>query len=91
MSAVKFVLDGSSEAWMNIFKNSPEIREGLMKYATAAAAKNTVLLQASDAKGVQPDHKFVAVVDVADKTMLGKVVATNGAKRAAIEAGLPKW
>lgn len=91
MTKVKFVPEMSSAEWMSIFKNSPEIRAGLMKYASAAAAKNTEALQASIGSGVQPDHKFVAVVDIADKTMLGKVVATNGAKSAALKARLPKW
>lgn len=91
MTKVKFVPEMSSAEWMAIFKNSPEIRAGLMKYATIAAAKNTDALKKSVGTGVKPEHKFVAVVDIADKTMLGKVVPSNGAKSAAIKARLPKW
>lgn len=89
---IKVTLDGSSAAWMDVFKNSPEIREGLARYAKAAASRNTSALQASGARGVKQEHGFVAIVDTADKTALGKVVANSSAARsAAKKAGLPRW
>lgn len=91
MSGYKVVLDGSSDVWMDVFKNNPDIRAGLNKVIAPAAAKNTAALQQSAVPGLKPEHKFVAVVDVGDKSMLGKVAATNGAKGVAKKAGLPNW
>lgn len=91
MSGYKVVLDGSSDVWMDVFKNNPDIRAGLNKVISEAAAKNTAALQASVGSGAKPEHRFVAVVDVADKTLLGKVAPSGGAKSAAKKAGLPKW
>lgn len=89
MAEIKVVLDGSSADWMDVFKNSSEIRAGLNKYASAAAARNTGRLQGM--KGAKPEHRFTYVVDVADKTMLGKVVPKGGAKAIAARSGLPSW
>lgn len=91
MGDIKVVLDGSSATWMAVFKNSPEIRAGLNTALSAAAARNTDALQQSGVKGLQQDHKFVAVIDIADKTMIGKVAPANGAKASARRADLPKW
>lgn len=89
MARIKVVLDGSSAAWMDVFKNSPEIRAGLNSYTAQAAAKNTGRLKG--VKGAKSDQRFAAVIDVADKTMLGKVVPIGGAANVAKKAGLPTW
>ena len=92
MSNVEFVLNNDSAAWREVFLNNPDIRAGLAKYSAEAANRNTVALQSSDVRGIEPEHAFVAVIDKGAYTLLGKVVANSGeAKRAAIQAGLPHW
>ena len=84
---LKVVLDGSSAEWSDVFRNSPEIREGLERYASMAAAKNTAALQASGSEG----GFTVSIVD-AGHSQIAKVIATGQkAKKDAIKAGLPHW
>lgn len=92
MANIRVVLDGSSADWQDVFKNSTEIRAGLAKYVAIAANKNTAALRNSGVRGLKPEHGFVAIIDTADKTALGKVAANGGeAKTSAIRAGLPQW
>lgn len=91
-TTIKVILDGSSAAWQDVFKNSPEIRAALATHTKIAANRNTSALRNSGAPGVKPEHGFVAIIDTADKTALGKVAVNSGAAKVpAMLAGLPSW